>query len=439
MLIKNIYQLKDSIAMANYLLFLMAILYGFLSIHNINLTIKLYIFSFIITIITHHEKIHIRENKALSFLIAASFLIPLTSWIYTKSFWPSWSEEYPKLDKLPLLFFCFVYAYALKFDERYKYYFILSISLSIIASPWISGNGIDEILNGISGYRIDFGVKNAQHTALIAGFVLLTCCTFFPLLLKKSKGLSLLFLASAIACLAIVIMSQTRAVYFALFIVLITSIPLGFHQSKTLKSKAIIVLFLAISCGFSLYTLDDSKFLHRFFNESQTVAAIIENQPEKVPYTSIGVRYHTWLAAFKSIEDSPIFGKGDLAQELAIKNSDILPEYIRNEFKHMHNSYIELLLRYGVIGLSWYILFITYITYQSYINMKYGRINRKTFNFLIYFLVFWSIANLFESYLFYSTGKFIFISALAISFATANTSDKLSPYKKSSRELLPDE
>lgn len=268
---------------------------------------------------------------------------------------------------------------------------------------------LSQWLLGFSGSRVDFAVRNAQHTSMIFGSLLISACCLYRQILSmtKSKVVNVLvFTTLLIFSFSGCVITQTRAIYLALlfsigtFVVLYLTFKLSDKKSRLVFISSLLTI--AIVGGF----FSSGILEHRVNAESDVVSGVIEGGSKDIPYTSIGVRLNTWLEALSAFEKRPITGWGEKARKEVIKNSTILPDWVKHDFGHLHNYFIEVTLSFGLLGLSSVIaMFIVLIT------RFYKRIDGQDGDFMLLgvaFCVYFIIANNFESYLTYDTGKYVF-------------------------------
>ena len=123
---------------------------------------------------------------------------------------------------------------------------------------------------------------------------------------------------------------------------------------------------------------------------------------------SAGIRFHSWAAAVDWIEQRPWLGWGKNGSAIAIQYSKQLPESMRARFRHLHSSYLDVLVQHGVAGLAVMLSLFGWLAYISVVSWRAGYMASDIFIFSGGFLVYWLIANMFESFMFYSTGRFLF-------------------------------
>ncbi|SBS35864.1 O-Antigen ligase [Marinomonas spartinae] len=342
-------------------------------------------------------------------LLFASVVIPLISWYFAHLAHPKWVDPYPKLDKLSRIFMFVPIAWWLKDSPKKVFLFWALAALTIIVSPWVGGGGCQEISNGFHGARIDFGLRNGEHASLFFGFVLLGLICFSSRLFKWSKLTLILWTPALCLCLYTVAASQTRACWLALIVTLITALTYYFlgNNKKYIKAKYLIITALVtLLAGSVIYKSMGHIIEKRVGAESGVIQHIIKGDLENVPYTSVGTRIHMWRASWEKIKERPLLGWGNEGQYIAIHDTNWMPEYIKQQFGHIHNIYIALLTDYGLIGFVFYFIWVGWLLIRVFKAVSKGYLRHDIGYFSLGAMTFWSIISLFESYLFFWTGVF---------------------------------
>jgi len=402
--------MRNSSLHLQQLLSLLVILYAATAVHAYTFAIKIEVIVVLLTSVLYRKKIARNLTPWLTALFILSIVIPFASWLYVTQFHTSWAEDYPKLDKLPKLFIFFFIALILSRSERLTFLFATTFISSLFLSPWISGYGSQELLDAFNGSRIDFGIKNAQHTAFLFGTAAILATSIAIYKFSSNKFYSLFYIALALTSLIAMQFSQSRGVTLAIICACLTLFVL---QALYGKSHKKILLATASLSAISILLMQLPGFgnlSYRLVKELTHTSVGLDAGLEAIPYNSIGTRLHSWDAGLHFYQSSPVFGLGDQAQTLSIQRHPDIPESIKNEFRHLHSSHIELLVRYGLAGAVWYIAFMAYIA-----SLTTG--SKATKLLVPTFLTFWIVANFFESYVFYYTGKVAFTMILAIAFS----------------------
>ena len=342
-------------------------------------------------------------------------VLQVATWILAQSSHPEFAEPVPSLDRLAKLFIFILLAWWLAGSTRNTLCFWSVASLGVLLSPWLSGDGFREILQGLQGARIDFDLRNAQHTSLFFGSVLIGLLAFHRRALMAPRFRTALRIGwlLAVALSAIVVfITQTRGAWLALLIaLLVASAGATLHFRKRLaqhwKWLLAALAFLALATAL-LTPLAADIVTNRVGYESEVVEMLLNGEVENLPYSSIGIRIHTWRAGWEFFLQHPVLGWGGNGRTLVIAHTPWLPDSVKREFGHLHNSYLELLVSYGVMGLALYLGLLGWLARRAYRAYRQHDLPADVMLFFYAFLGFWSVINLFESYLFFWTGTFVF-------------------------------
>ncbi|WP_177202053.1 O-antigen ligase family protein [Hydrogenimonas thermophila] len=142
----------------------------------------------------------------------------------------------------------------------------------------------------------------------------------------------------------------------SLFIVIILMFQTK-QQGFTKKYAIVFFIFFISVISLALLVRGD-MIISKLTSESKTWQAILSMDLENIPKTSIGLRIHMWHYAIQLWLQHPLLGHGLNITHLT---SNIPAEMGFKGFANLHNAYLEILARTGLIGLIFYIsaLFIT--------------------------------------------------------------------------------
>lgn len=357
-------------------------------------------------------------------LLALAIVIPVLTWSYAYWTIPEWADSSPRADHLARHFIFIFVAWWLGGSVRNTLLLWSLGAAGLLISPWAVGDGWNELLAGWQGQRIDLGIRNAQHTALLFGAVLLGLIVFWKRIVygRPYRTARVAFaLALLLLSLLVVVASHTRAVVLAYLIVLpslgliLLSIRLvSARRNRTAIATSrprtsIAALMGAFAVGLALvasYYVANHTF-QRVGSESDVIAHVARGEFDSVRRSSIGIRIHSWRAATEWIAERPILGWGANGSALVNDHTEWLQPYTRGEFGHLHNSYLELLVRYGFLGLSVYLALAIWLLTNLVRAWRAGIVEDDFFAFYLSFLLYWAIVNIFESFLFYSTGVYL--------------------------------
>ncbi|GAA0247319.1 O-antigen ligase family protein [Marinomonas primoryensis] len=352
----------------------------------------------------------VNSHILLRFVWIAAFF-QFISWGLSQYVTPEWAEDIPKLDKVTRWFIFIPFAWWIAQRKNAIWLLWGAATAGTLISPWVTGGGLHEIIQGINGKRIDFGIRNAQHTALYFGTILIGICCLVKPLYRKNK-LSLIPVALMISyCLLVIYINESRQAWLALIItfLVISSYTTLKYIKKSPRPKQIItiVLFFIGLTTLSTILITNDKIVNRVMLEQKTMNAVLSLEFDKAPYSSFGVRLHSWVAATYFIKAKPIFGWGHNGKSMVMEHTKTFPKWLKG-FGHLHNFYIEMLVNYGIVGLIFYLSIWFVVGRMLFKEIKSGKVEKEIGYLFVAILFFWGVMNCFESYQNFWTGVFYF-------------------------------
>ncbi len=232
---------------------------------------------------------------------------------------------------------------------------------------------------------------------------------------RLALGRRLAWCAMLFVCLVGLVVTQTRGVWLATIaasLVMLGGWAWRAWQSKQ-SSKASLHWSWAAVIGVLLAIVVLTSTFHgtierRLLAEQQVITSVIEGDWSGVPYSSVGVRIHSWRAATEWIAERPFVGWGGEGRSLVMEQTAWLPDTIRQRFGHLHNTFLEVLVGYGLLGASVVALLATWVARGTWLAWRGGVMPGDMALFGFGFFVFFMIANLFESYLAFWSGGYVF-------------------------------
>lgn len=287
----------------------------------------------------------------------------------------------------------------------------------VLGSVFQNGGLIDSIDAVTKGVRSNFGYKNEAHTAVYATL------SFFILLFlgpriteiffesRKWLGYSLLTIGVSYS-LMVIVLAKTRASWIALgvavFVMLFTFAITRLKTKRVIApSKAItggsLILALTVASAF----LAKDQVVERIRLEQPAFEALANGNFDRVPITtSLGERIAIWRLGLHSLDERIWTGWGPKTRAHLFHEK--APEWMKEYgYGHFHNSYIELLYGYGILGL---VIFGTIAVLLFNVVLTAWRSGLMPSDFALLgftFGVFWFIVNCSESFLNYSTGAYV--------------------------------
>ena len=92
---------------------------------------------------------------------------------------------------------------------------------------------------------------------------------------------------------------------------------------------------------------------------------------------------------------------------MGIDHTDWLPQSVKEEYGHLHNTLLDFVVSYGLLGLSVIIVLVIWTGLGSWKAWRAGVMPTEVFAFGWAFFVYYFIISLFESYSFFWTGAYI--------------------------------
>lgn len=326
---------------------------------------------------------------------------------------PSMAKSAPEIDKLARLFIFIPIAYWIRGDRKLIFFLFLSFAFSFTIGMIVKSNFVMEYINGINGNRVDFSIKNAQYTSMFSGlFVLLIAFLITHLKIKNfsSKKICILsyslLLVSLLFFLSIMVISQSRMVFFS-FVFVLLAYPIlnkmAFKRSgikKMLFFYAGTIIIMTLLFFLVAPTLE-SRFSGR---DIQTINDIMNLNFENIPMSSIGIRLNSWFEASHWIAAHPFFGVGVHGPSAVIETSALFTARVAENYKiledlhHLHSFHFDTLVMYGVFGFlvlngTYFIVLRSLLKLSS--NYKYLNI---WFLLASCVVVYWFTINGFESF-----------------------------------------
>jgi O-antigen ligase len=280
--------------------------------------------------------------------------------------------------------------------------------LGLITAIALDPNLVQSLSRLWAGGRVDFDIHNAQHGALFFGLVILFCICSLSQRVQKEPAVTwvnaLLFFAGLVGLIGLV-GTQTRAAFLALFVcgfvALVQAVRQGslFGQKPRFTAKGVLVLALVTG----LLAWSAKEFLpDRLTAEKTSIQALLTGNLEQLPFSSVGIRVHSWAESLKWIAERPVTGWGLKARSDVMQIGERFPDDIKAKgFGHLHNGYLEIVLGYGVVGF----VFVCVLWVVLLRRIKLTASN-DLYAFALYGSIFFLVFNIFESFFIYWSGEF---------------------------------
>lgn len=365
-------------------------------------------------------------------LLGLALLIQLASWGLSHLLSPELAERSPKLDRLaawflliPVALFCAA--------SRQRVVACWACALgALLLSPWLSGGGWQEVLQGLNGERVHFGLLNAQHSGMLFGIGLLgalllpaplTPATRRGVLLGRALRLSLIAL-TALGML----LSQTRGIWLAL----LCSVPLALLLRSRLRQQ---------QAGYTSRPLRRLAWFGTAFLVVviTPLGGIVEDRLRSegplaghdgegfVLQENVRVRLSTWRTALDWIVQRPLLGWGGKGRAAVVQDTGALSDAERGRFRHLHSSYLDTLVNWGLAGFALLLGLFAWLGLRLRRGWREGSIDTNLLCFGVAFGLYWGVANAFESFMFYQSGLYAMALVAGGLLALCNTPEEISP------------
>lgn len=356
----------------------------------------------------------IRSTLPLWLLLAA-LLVQCLSWWLGYQHHPDWVADNPQVDRLAKLFIFVAVAWWLGGSTRNTLLLWAVAALGYFAATLLVDGVYQDWLTGLKGARVDFGVRNAQHSSMMFGVLLMALTMLAPRLLRAGKwrwlrgGLWLLALGLSVVA---VLIGQTRAVWLGLMMALPAALAAWcvyyWVKKGRIAPRALGAAALAIvlAVGLAIAVLG-KPVANRLAAESAVIGQLADGQFENIPYTSIGIRVNTWLAGAEWIAERPLVGWGGEGRSLAIEHTEWLPDDVRESFGHLHNFFLEVWVAYGLLGVILILVLAIWIGQGCWRSWRAGVLPGDIALFGAAFFIYWIVVNQFESYNSFWTGVYV--------------------------------
>jgi O-antigen ligase len=254
------------------------------------------------------------------------------------------SFAWRSLDPFAPFFFMIFSFYVLRQFKPMPKLFWLGIAVGAIGAACFSGYQAMALGVRAGGYLhpIQFG-----NIALLLGVL----CLVRALLTLDWTWMNLLMWLGFISGLAASVWSQTRGGWVALVLILVWVLMHATRQWTWLKRGVALATLIACLAAIALHFGFAKVIESRVAEVAVEVHAFVDTNKQD---TSVGARLAMWRKAIQHMSDAPLLGVGAHGwlqiRDQGLADGDLQP-FIAN-FSHVHNEYLDVLVRRGVVGLA---------------------------------------------------------------------------------------
>ena len=221
----------------------------------------------------------------------------------------------------------------------------------IIASFWLGGLTIIDIINGTSRQELLYG------NDIIQGDIAIILCSlivaFFTM--QKNTVMRVVFAFAFILSLLAALNSESRGAWIALPVVVLFKLTHIFSLSNySVKFKIYVLLVTAL---FITLVIMQPLVGARFSQALSNVQGYIESPSEK-GFTSLGVRFELWRSAWLLFIENPFWGVGlgDSAAHFLQHDRFGFIERMLNVRSTFHNDFMQTLALRGGINAALFLI-----------------------------------------------------------------------------------
>lgn len=288
--------------------------------------------------------------------------------------------------------------------NKFKFFFygMLIAVLSLLISAYFNIVKIfifDDInlKNIVREKFIEFGILDIHVPYLAILVVFLLICSN-KITFNKQDKINIIIRFTLISFLVLSLIQLSG--FMSIFILGVFLLSEFLFSRISIKSKLIVITLISVSFIFLIPLLEKSEPTIRVRGAENIIYRTQQLLESKDP-----VRRENWESVIKVVSSNILLGVGaDGGMELLQKERDIYGEPYINEH-NAHNDLLEILLRYGLVGLSIFLLILVNLAKKAFLTRNY---------YFIWFLIVFIISGITESYLQRQIGLvfFVFVSLL---------------------------
>jgi O-antigen ligase len=247
---------------------------------------------------------------------------------------------------------------------------------------------LDETLAGIAWWRerqqfelpsaIGFGVFSAA--SLLGLLISLPRIWSFSSISWKRTLLVSAWLLLIVISLEGLILSQSRGPWIAFLLIGLVLLGANFRVLTRLGWLKATLLFAGVVAILASIVLMNYETMYaRLQEERDTTTALLHGRLDEIRASGeegevkhMGIRYHMLLFGLEKAKQNPVFGLGPGITQPLLKRDWAYA----SRFSHLHNMYLEMLLRLGVVGMlliAFVLILLVRDTWHAYSTRRIDR------------------------------------------------------------------
>ncbi|MDY6942977.1 MAG: O-antigen ligase family protein [Pseudomonadota bacterium] len=200
-----------------------------------------------------------------------------------------------------------------------------------------------------------------------------------------------------------VVFNQTRGVWLGIVSALLAALPFYLwhvfrgpsdRSSRRYAWISVGALVLAIVLTASQF----DTLSQRLAQERPVWDAVVSGHLEEIPNTSLGRRIHMWLWAIETWRERPLIGWGIRSTAPLAAQSE-LPQVLDGfETTHVHNTWLEILLTTGLLGVGFFAAFFYFVARAAIRAYRRGHLPYRYLMLNLCLFVLFFVANFTEAH-----------------------------------------
>jgi|GEM_PF-5038416 len=275
------------------------------------------------------------------------------------------SQFEQSLDYLYLMLFVIPGWLAYRYEVNWRYIFIIWIFGILVSIGHSLSSG-----EYVHLYAGRFTMNNSVHPIQTALYFSVAVIGLLLAFFGRSRKKNLPFQVGVVLTLSIIsyffLLANSRGPLIGLVLSFLALVAMWYLTNSTLQKQKkiqilIISLLVIIAVVASVWQIQSIR--SHFLKDSGVYEQLLQGDVDNVPYTSAGTRINMWKFGLGEFAESPIVGYGPYIKHLIDHSS------LKVKYGHLHNVYLEILLRFGLVGfvlLGIMVLWMSWVIWKKY-------------------------------------------------------------------------
>ena len=290
-------------------------------------------------------------------------------------------------------------------------YFLLAAGIGLLFSilSVLKNINLNEFLEVKTRYGFSHSIN---HFALYIGTALIGVIIFGSRSINKNKlYLSIPLILSTLFCTLLLIKTQTRMAWIALFIVMVMILTAWLFLNNNDGAKRTEIpgaAFILLPCIFMIFLLKPI-IESRFSTIEPEIRDGVVSSDHSINYRIelLKFGYEKWL-------EKPIFGHGPIPSKLLI--SHLGSDYI-SERGHLHNTYLEVMFSWGIVGLILCAATIFLLIKSVLLNLLRDKDCSAYHLFFLSSMLYWLLWSLSEFNVYRGSGQYYWLMLAGLGYS----------------------